>query len=307
MDRWDDVRFFLAIARERSLSAAARALHVDHATVGRRLTSLERRLSAKLFNRTPEGFAITSVGQAFLNNAEGMEAAALAVERLVTGHDARSSGLVRLATTETLAHQVILPALATLQEDHPQLQVDLLVGIRTLDIARRQADIAVRIPRPTDANLICRKLGEFGVAAYASHRYLAARGWPKRGAGLHGHSLVNYLGAPAAFGAPFRGESLDGARVAMHTTSTFTQMKAVADGIGISELPCCLADDYPELERVWPDERPTMRPIWMVTHQDLRRAAKIRLVSNAIADAFARDAAILRHGRLRKRTRLRSQ
>jgi DNA-binding transcriptional LysR family regulator len=93
----------------------------------------------------------------------------------------------------------------------------------------------------------------------------------------------------------------------MHTTSTFTQMKAVAGGIGISELPCCLADDRPELERVWPDERPTMRPIWMVTHQDLRRAAKIRLVSNAIADAFANDAAILRYGRLRKRPRLRSQ
>src|ERR1700722_6231462 len=101
MEPWDDMRLFLAIARERSLSAAARALHVDHATLGRRLTSLERRLSAKRFSRTPEGFAITSARQAIMNNAESMEAAALAVERLVTGHDARSSGLVRLATTET--------------------------------------------------------------------------------------------------------------------------------------------------------------------------------------------------------------
>ncbi len=296
MDQWDDIRFFLAIAREQTLSGAARALRVDHATVGRRLVAFERRLGAKLFNRTPEGFAITAAGRAILNDAEGMETAAMAVERLVTGHDAQSAGLVRLATLEMFADQIILPALATLLEKHPQLQVDLLVGLRTLDIARRQADIAVRIPRPIDSNLIGRKLGEFGVTAYASHRYLAARGAPKRGMGLSGHSLIDYLGAPPAIGAPFLGESLEGARLAMHTTSTFAQMKAVADGIGISVLPCCLADNRPELERVWPDERPTMRPVWMVMHQDLRRAARIRLVSNAIAEAFERNAATLRYG-----------
>jgi DNA-binding transcriptional LysR family regulator len=301
MEQWDDIRFFLAIARERSLSGAARALRVDHATVGRRLTAFERRLSAKLFSRTPEGFAITSAGQAILNQAEGMETAALAVERLATGHDTRSSGLVRLTTLEMFAHQVILPALATLLDKHPQLQVDLLTGLRTLDIARRQADIAVRIPRPTDSNLVCRKLGEFGVTVYASRRYLASRGKPKPGMGLRGHSLISFTITPPELGVPFHGESLEGTQVAMRTTSGFAQVKAVAEGIGISELACCLADDHPELERVWPDVRPTMRPIWMVTHQDLRRAAKIRLVSNAIVEAFERNSAILRYGRPRKR------
>lgn len=300
MEQWDDLRFFLALARQRSLSAAARALSVDHATVGRRLSSLERRLGAKLFTQTPEGFALAAAGQAILNQAEAMEAAALAVERTATGHDSRSVGLVRLATIEVMADQVILPALAKLREKHPQLQVDLIVGIRTLDISRRQADIAVRIPRPTDPNLIGRKLGEIGATAYASHRYLAAHGTPKRGMGLAAHSLIDYLGAPEALGPPFLGESLEGARLAMHTTSTFAQLKAVADGIGISILPCCLADNYPELRRLWPDERPTMRPIWMVTHADLRRATKIRLVSNAIADSFTRAASVLRYGHPRK-------
>ncbi len=304
MEQWDDIRFFLAIARERSLSGAARALGVDHATVGRRLTAFERRLGAKLFSRTPEGFAISSAGQAILNQAEGMEAAALAVDRLATGLDTRSSGLVRLTTIEILAHQVILPALATLLEKHPQLQVDLLISLRTLDIARRQADIAVRIPRPTDSNLVCRKLGEFGVTAYASRRYLAAHGRPRRGAGLRGHSLINFPITPAELGIPFHGESLEGTRVAMHATGGFAQMKAVAEGIGICELACCVADDHPELERLWSAERPTMRPVWLVVHQDLRRAAKIRLVSNAIAEAFERDAAILRYGHPRTRRSL---
>ena len=302
MDNWDDIRFFLAIARESSLSAAARVLRVDHATVGRRLATLEQRLSAKLFNRTPEGFAITSAGQAMLQQAEAMEAGALAVERLASGHDERSSGLVRVTTLEILAHQVVVPAIACLQKSHPQLQVDLLVGLRTLDIARRQADIAVRLARPTDASLICRKLGEFGVTAYASRHYLEAHGRPKRGAGLRGHSLINFLITPSTLGVQFHGESLDGARFAMHTTGTaFTQMKAAADGVGIAELPCCLADEHPQIERVWPAARPTMRTVWLVTHQDLGRATKIRLVSNAIADAFERDAAILRFGRMRRR------
>jgi DNA-binding transcriptional LysR family regulator len=301
MDQWDDVRFFLAIARESSLSGAARALRVDHATVGRRLTSLERRLGAKLFNRTPEGFAITSAGEAILSQAEAMEGAALAVERLATGHDTSASGLVRVATLEMLAHRVVLPAVAKLLQSHPELQINMLVGLRILDIARRQADLAVRIARPTDPSLICRKLGEVGATAYASRSYLAARGRPRRGAGLSGHSVIDYIVTPPSLGAPFHGESLDGARVAMRTTSTFTSIKAAADGIGIVELACCLADEFPQIERVWPNERPSMRPVWLVTHQDLRRAAKIRLVSNAIADAFERDAAILRYGRLRKR------
>ena len=305
MDQWDDVRFFLAIARESSLSGAARALNVDHATVGRRLTSLEQRLGAKLFNRTPEGFVITSAGRAMLAQAEAMEGASVALERLASGYDTRSTGVVRVATVEILAYQVIVPAVSRLQQAHPELQVDLLVGLRTLDIARRQADIAVRIARPTDPSLICRKLGEFAVAAYASHHYLAAHGRPPRGAGLKGHALIDFLVTPPSLGARFDGESLDGARISMHTTATaFTQVKAVAEGIGICELPCFLADAHPQLDRVWPGQRPTMRTVWLVTHQDLRRAAKIRLVSSAIADAFEREAAILRYGRLRKPRRV---
>src|ERR1700731_973886 len=213
----------------------------------------QERPGAKLFNRTPEGFAITSASQAMLKQAEAMEAAALAVERLASGHDERSSGLVRVTTLEMLARQVVVPAIANLMEMHPQLRVDLLVSLRTLDIARRQADIAVRIARPTDASLICRKLGEFGVTAYASRRYLEKYGRPQRGAGLRGHSVINYLITPASLGVQFHGESLDGARFAMQTSaSAFTQMEAVANGVGIAELPCCLADEHPQIERVWP-------------------------------------------------------
>ena len=202
-----------------------------------------------------------------------------------------------------LAHQVILPALATLLDKHPQLQVDLLIGLPTLDVARRQADIAVRIPRPTDSNLVCRKLGEFGVAVYASRRYLASHGKPKRGMGLRGHSLISFTDyATPTFGMPFQGESLEGTSGRdAYDGHAFAQMKAVADGIGISELPAVSLTTIRNLSAFGRTYGRRCARFGWSSHQDLRRAAKIRLVSNAIVEAFEREAAILRYGRPRKR------
>jgi DNA-binding transcriptional LysR family regulator len=294
MWQWDDVRFFLAVSRNRSLSGAARALRVDHATVGRRIAAFEEQLGSKLFDRTPDGFAITAAGQAILSQCEAMESAAASVDRLVAGHDARLSGLVRVATTEGLAHVIIVPALAMLAGAHPQLQVEVMTDPRPLNIARRQADIAVRFGRPTDAELVCRKLGDCGLAPYASRAYLATHGVPERGKGLAGHSSVSYLGAPSWFS-----NALAGARVGFFGNSPFVQMRAVAAGIGIGIVPCCLGDDYPELQRLSPAEPPEVRPVWMIIHRDLRRVARIRLVANAIAEAFEHNRQVLRYGSVR--------
>jgi DNA-binding transcriptional LysR family regulator len=294
MWQWDDVRFFLAVSRNRSLSGAARAIRVDHATVGRRIAAFEEELGSKLFDRTPDGFALTAAGQAILNQCEAMENAAASVDRLVAGHDARLSGQVRVATTEGLAHLIIVPALATLTEAHPQLQLDVIADPRPLNIARRLADIAVRLARPSDADLVCRKLGDFGLVLYASHAYLADHGAPERSRGLAGHTSVSYLGAPSWFS-----QALAGARVVLFSNSPFVQMRAIAAGIGIGMLPCFLGDDHPELQRLWSTEPPELHPVWMIIHRDLRRVARIRLVANAIAEAFERNRPALRYGSAR--------
>src|SRR5215471_6648438 len=182
--QWDDVRFFLAVARAGSLSAAARMLGVGHVTVGRRVALLEKRLGVTLLNRTPDGFSTTSAGQAILRQCTEMESAARNLERIAAGRDSLVTGSVRLSATEALAHQVIVPAIAALRQVHPDLQVDLVASVRSLDIARREADVAVRFARPTASELVCRKLGEVGFSLYASHRYLAEHGVPKRGQGL---------------------------------------------------------------------------------------------------------------------------
>ena len=283
---WDDVRFFLAVARSGSLSGAARVLGVGHVTVGRRIALFEERLGVTLLNRTPDGFTVTSAGDAILRQCMAMENAALDLERIAAGRDSLVAGSVRVTTTEALAYQVVAPAIATLRQAHPGLQVDLAVGVRSLDIARRDADLAVRFARPSAPDLICRKLGEVGFTLYASKRYLIRAGIPKRGQGLAGHDLITFTGAPAATSPFFLGESLDGARIALRCDNPLIQRTAAANDVGIAELACFLGDCSPDVIRVWPHEAPARRTVWLILHEDMRRSARIRAVSAAITEAF---------------------
>ncbi len=300
---WDDIRFFLAVARAGSLSGAARVLGVGHVTVGRRVAVLERRLGVKLLDRTPEGFSSTPAGQAILGQCAAMESAALDLERIAAGRDSLAAGTVRLTTTEALAHRLVAQAIATVRKAHPSLQVDLVVGVRTLDIARRDADVAVRFARPTAPELVCQKLGEVGFSLYASRRYLAKFGAPKRGAGLAGYDLITFTGAPAATSPFFMGEALQGARVAIRCDNPLIQRQAAAQEAGIAELACVLGDECAELVRVWPDEPPALRTAWLVVHQDLRRSARIRVVTSAIVEAFRRQSGTLRGGMTGRKAR----
>ena len=294
--QWDDVRFFIAVARAGSLSGAARALSVGHVTVGRRITLLEKRLGVTLLNRTPDGFATTSAGEAILRQCMAMESAALNLERIVAGRDSLVSGSVRVTTTEALAYQLVAPAIAALRQAYPQLQVDLTVGVRSLDIARRDADLAVRFARPSASELVCRKLGEVGFSLYASRRYLARAGTPKRGQGLAGYDLITFTGQPAATSPFLMAEALEGARIALRCDNPFVQLKAAADEVGVAELACFLGDASPDLVRIWPHEIPVHRSAWLIVHQDMRRSARIRAVSAAIGDAFRSQRRVLEEG-----------
>ena len=294
--QWDDVRFFLAVARTGSLSGAARVLGVGHVTVGRRVVLLEKRLGVTLLNRTPDGFATTSAGDAILRECVAMESAAMDLERIVAGRDSLMAGSVRVTTTEALAYQLVTPALAALRELHSELRIDLIIGVRSLDIARREADLAVRFGRPSAADLVCRKLGDVGFSLYATKRYLASAGIPKRGQGLAGFDVIAYTGAPALTSPFFMGESLEGARIALRCDNPLFQVRAAAGHVGIVEAACCLGDSSPDLVRVWPNEAPVKRVAWLIVHQDMRRAARIRAVAAAITEEFRRQRRTLEQG-----------
>ncbi len=156
---WNDLRFFLAVARRGSLSTAAKDLHVAQSTVGRRLTSLESSLGVRLLNRTPNGYVATLAGEDVLREAEQLEAGALALERNVGGRDTRLAGIVRVTCVETVASQILAPCLAGLHRTHPDLMVELIPDARELSLSMREADIAVRLTPSEQHDLVIRRIG----------------------------------------------------------------------------------------------------------------------------------------------------
>ncbi|MCA1827923.1 MAG: LysR family transcriptional regulator [Myxococcales bacterium] len=294
MPDWSDLRFLLEVARSGTLAAAARKLDVDDTTVGRRLTTLERDFGARLVTRTPDGFVLTDAGDAVRAAAEEMERAFLRGEQQAMGADRRPAGLVRVATTEMLAEMVVVPALAGLRRRQPNVRVDLLTGTARLDIARREADVALRYVRPEGGDLVVRRAGAVGYAIYASKAYLADHGRPPPDRRFAGHDLVDFDSAALGWRrGGLGGEPVREARFVLRSNSAMALIAAVRQGLGIGPLPCCLADPDRSLVRV-PDGGPVDRvQVWIVVHPDVHQTSKVRAVLDAIEARMSEIAGVL--------------
>lgn len=293
---WDDLRFFLAIARSGSLSAAARELRVTQSTVGRRLASLEGGLGARLLHRTPEGYVPTLAGEAIMGQAERVEAEMRAVERTVGGRDAQLEGVVRVTSVESLASQILVPCFAALQAGSPEVVLELLVGVRHLSLSMREADLAVRLAPFEGHDLVTRRIGTLAYALYASPAYLERLGDPDFGAGCAGHRLVAGLdGAEVPQVAGWLAEMAPRATVALRTDSPEAQFRAALCGAGVACLARLRGDAVPaQLHRIEPPGSPvTAVSIWLAVHKDNRRTPRIRLVLDAVVTAFRDHAALL--------------
>ncbi|MBC2669675.1 LysR family transcriptional regulator [Novosphingobium piscinae] len=286
---WDDVRSFLAIARARSLSGAARELGVRQSTMSRRLEALEARAGARLLQRTPRGYEMTALGEAVLGNAERMEAEAIAVERAVQGRDVALSGVVRLTTVEVIAERLVPPAIAALHARYPGITIDVLSDPRSFNLSRREADIAIRMTRFEGADLVSRRMTVAALAIYASEDYLARHGDPLAPDSESGeHSLVTVLEDQAHLTeVRWFEEQLPRARKAVRTNNRNGQLAAVRAGLGLGCLPCALADGEPGLVRLTSPGAAPLREIWLGVHEDLRHMPRIRAVIDALETAFA--------------------
>jgi len=284
---WDNTRIFLSVYRTGTLRAAAALLQIDQATVGRRLAALEKSLDARLFLRTSNGYVPTRAGELALQAAEAMERAADQLVRQTQGTDERVSGTVRVATSDTIGSHLMIAAVQQVQAAHPDLRVVLTTSMQFTNLARRDADIAVRNVRPDNPDLISRRLSRREMGLYASKAYLKAHGEPRRGTAFEGHAVVIYQRALMMTRPDtLAGEPYANARVAMEVNSGLVLREAVRAGLGLAELPVYLAESDPRLKRVWPD-RAEHYDIWMVLHGDLHRSGRVRAVADAIVDVFA--------------------
>ena len=176
---WNDLRYFLAIARGGTLARASRDLGINATTVGRRLVALEEEVQARLFDRTPDGYVLTPSGRDLLPRAERMEGEAIALDRDVIGADQRPSGAVRLTATEMLATRFIMPHMPRFHATHPEITLELECTTRVVSLARREADIALRLARPREDNVVGRRLASVPLSLYAAPSYVAERGLPE--------------------------------------------------------------------------------------------------------------------------------
>ncbi|QTD94899.1 LysR family transcriptional regulator [Burkholderia anthina] len=286
---WDDVRIFLAAHRAGTLRGAAEQLGIDQTTVGRRLGAFERTLGSRLFLRTTGGLVLTDSGRQVLDTAEGMERLAVSFERRSEGADARVAGDVRVTTTDALAVDFVVPAIERLQQRHPDVRVLLSTTTRVLDLARREADIAVRTTRPDQPDLIVRLLARWDVGLYATRRYLERFGEPRPGSRFAGHDIARYQpGVTQRQHDTLAGESAADGRIVAELDSSLMLATFVRAGLALGELPTYLARRDPELVRVWPGrQRAQPYETWLVLHQDLARTARVRVVVDALVETFA--------------------
>jgi len=274
---WDDLRYFLAVARAGSLSAAARQLRVAQTTVGRRITAFEARLGARLFVPKPSGQVLSATGARLLAHAEQMERDALAAERVASGRDAGLAGPVRITATEWMVRSVLGPLLAPLSSAHPALELELLADPRHLNLARRDADIAIRASAFEEKEIVQRPLAKIGFGLYASDAYLVRFGAPDFSRQCAGHVLIGMSTAlvkvPDVEWIP---EIAGQARIAIRTNGREPMATMAAAGIGMACLPRFIGDATPGL-RLLPAPAPAPeRQLYLGVHRDARAVPRVK-------------------------------
>ena len=293
IESWDDIRFFLAIHRAGTLSAAARPLQVTQPTCGRRLAALEAALGLRLFDRTPEGLRLTSAGAALLDAATMMEQSAcdLALRASMTDRDLE--GVVRIGSTELFASSFLVGALPELRERYPGIRVELVLSNQEADLMRREADFAFRFRpeglRPSPEVLAAQKLGDEQLALFGTDAYLHRRGAPRDPSELSGHEVVVYSDRHPA--AQWCERAYRNATVVLTCPSMQVTAAAMAAGVGLGVLPYRAARLYPQLRAL--SGVVARGTGWLVVHPDLRRVPRIRVVIDVLVGMFRADRVVI--------------
>jgi DNA-binding transcriptional LysR family regulator len=289
---WGDLHIFLTVAAEGSTLAAARVLGVNQTTVARRIASLEAALGVRLFDRRQGGYRLSEAGQALLPQAERVREEAETLMRQAARHQRILAGVIRVTTTEGIANAVLTPWLGDFAEIYPDIRVELIPDERALDLARGEADIAIRATRaPSGAGIVGRRIADAPWAVYCSRAYAARRGIPADTAALAGHLLIGAEGALAAID-PFAwlARTVPGATIRSAYGSIMAMVYAIRAGNGVGALPCAMAAAEPELVECFPMPDFGYR-LYLLTREDLKDVPRIR----AFNDFIVGRAATMRH------------
>ena len=280
---WNDLRFVLAVSRDKTLAAAGKTLRVDPTTVGRRIVAIEAELGARLFDRTGDGYLLTPAGRIATAKAEEMELTTLSLAQQVQDSDGQAAGLVRLASTDSLIDEIIVPALPKLLSKYPALEVSVSSGHKILSIPRREVDVAVRFLKPTEPDTIGRKLGCEALAAYCAVGLDATEQTPLIG-------MAKELGENPL--TRIYDTTFPGRPIAVGATAESSARNLTRAGMGISILTCHTGDSDPALKRALP-QIVAKFDLWAVVHEDLHKTPRIQAVLDFLTEVFRENEDLL--------------
>lgn len=290
MLNWDDLRLFLSIARSGSFVASARQLGLNHTTLARRVTILEQSLGTRLFDRSPRGVQPTRAGLDLVEHAGRIEEEVLAAGRRVERQDGAVSGVVRLATTESFGTHFIAPRVHLLHARHPQIELELVPESRTVNLSKREADIAISLNRPETGRLQSVRLVDYRIGLYAAEGLLARTGPIETLADLRGQPFVSYIEEMIDLPELRNLDSQLARNCVFRSSSIAAQMEAVASGLGFGLLHRFAVAPHMRVVRVLPAAVEVVRSYWMVLHADLARVPRIRAVADFIAQQVRAEA-----------------
>lgn len=286
---WELYRSFLGVLTEGSLSGAARALGITQPTVGRHIAELEQELGMVLFTRSQTGLLPTEAAASLRTYAEAMESTAAALERAARsqGGDGIVKGVVRVSCSDVIGVEVLPPVIARLREAHPLLKIELVLTDRVQDLLRREADIAVRMVRPKQEQLVARRIGHIDVGLHARREYLERHGTPRNLGELAAHSTIGYDQLTAYLRQAEK--SLKGLRrdlFSLRSDSNLAQLALIraAAGIGMCQVPLARRDD--KLMRVLPKMISLALETWVTMHEDLRGSPRCRVTFDALVEGL---------------------
>ncbi|MBP1849554.1 LysR family transcriptional regulator [Rhizobium halophytocola] len=276
---WDDLRYFLSVARTGRLTAAAARMATDHATISRRVRALEEKLGAALFTRSPRGYTLTDVGESLLRHAEDIESTAGKIQNEIAGERFSLSGAVRIGAPDGFGAFFLAPRIGQLSRRNPELELQIVAMPRLFNLSKRETDIAISLSRPERGRLFSRKLTDYTLHVYAAGSYLAEHEPIRRREDLASHLLIGYI--PELIYAPELdyiytiGEALS---PRLSSTSLLGQARATEAGSGLCILPDFMARHMPLLQPVLPETIELRRTFWLTAHQDSRDSARVQTV-----------------------------
>ena len=280
---WDDLKLVFAIGSAGTLSGGARRIGIDHSTAFRRLGALEAKLGVRLFDRARDGYAATAAGEAIIREAARFDEVVLALERQLAGEDLRPSGTVRVTTTDTLLG-TLAPEIARFRKTHPEIAVELVVANAFLSLTKRDADVALRPANEPPENLTGRRLAGIATALYAARDF--------RAAGRTALASENWIGFDESLAhlgsARWMTAEVAPERIVARVDSLVAACALAREGLGIAALPRYLADPDAALKRISPPIDAMASSLWLLTHPDLRRVARIRAFLDFVAEALTK-------------------